>query len=52
MSEDDKNIFSRAEEFLALFNRGADFSRELLEENARLRERPGRLAATTPPACR
>ena len=38
MSRDDQNLFSRAEEFLALFKRGADFSRELLKENERLRE--------------
>ncbi len=37
MSGDEK-LFSRAEEFLALFKRGADFSRELLRENERLRE--------------
>ncbi|MEM7408972.1 MAG: GAF domain-containing protein [Myxococcota bacterium] len=44
MRESDQNLFSRAEEFLALFNRGAAFTRELLEENKRLRERLMRFA--------
>ncbi|MBI3754750.1 MAG: GAF domain-containing protein [Deltaproteobacteria bacterium] len=34
---DEKNIFSRAEEFLQLFKKGADFTQELLKENERLR---------------
>jgi len=34
---DDRNTFGRAEEFLAIFKRGADFTRELLKENERLR---------------
>ncbi len=39
MSGDEKQIFARAEEFLGMFSRGADFTRELLEENERLRTR-------------
>ena len=39
MSGDEKQIFARAEEFLGMFSRGADFTRELLEENQRLRTR-------------
>jgi nitrate/nitrite-specific signal transduction histidine kinase len=34
---DEKNLFGRADEFLAIFKRGAEFSRELLKENERLR---------------
>lgn len=34
---DEKNIFSRADEFLQLFKKGADFTQELLKENERLR---------------
>jgi hypothetical protein len=37
MSGDEKQIFARAEEFLGMFSRGADFTRELLQENERLR---------------
>ena len=37
MSNDRNEIFSRGEEFLQLFSRGADFTRELLIENERLR---------------
>lgn len=38
MSEgEDKPTSSRAEEFLGLFRRGADFTQELLQENERLR---------------
>jgi GAF domain-containing protein len=37
--EERSELFQRAEEFLSLFNRGAEFTRELLEENARLRRR-------------
>src|SRR5260221_3960898 len=44
MSEQDSKLSSRAEDFLALFNKGAEFTRELLKENERLR---GRLAAVT-----
>ncbi len=36
MSDD---LFDRANEFLAVFRRGADFTKELVEENARLRRR-------------
>jgi nitrate/nitrite-specific signal transduction histidine kinase len=39
MSEREKDLFERADEFLAVFRRGAEFTRELLEENARLRRR-------------
>ncbi len=35
----DGDVFERASEFLALFRRGAEFTRELVEENARLRRR-------------
>ena len=34
---DEKNIFSRAEEFMQLFKKGADFTQDLLKENERLR---------------
>ncbi len=44
MSEQDPKISSRAEDFLALFSKGAEFTRELLKENERLR---GRLASIT-----
>ena len=38
MSEDERqNLPVRAEEFLGMFRRGAEFTRELLEENQRLR---------------
>jgi hypothetical protein len=37
MSQQDGDVFERAGEFLALFRRGAEFTRELVEENARLR---------------
>jgi len=37
MSDDRNELFSRGEEFLQLFTRGADFTRELLVENKRLR---------------
>ncbi|MDH3519143.1 MAG: GAF domain-containing protein [Myxococcales bacterium] len=53
MSEE-KKIFGRADEFLALFKRGAEFSKELLVENERLRTELARLedrqnsAAQTP----
>jgi nitrate/nitrite-specific signal transduction histidine kinase len=44
MSEHDSKLSSRAEDFLALFKKGAEFTRELLKENERLR---GRLATVT-----
>ncbi len=37
MSQRDGDLFERASEFLAMFRRGAEFTRELVEENARLR---------------
>ncbi len=37
--EDRKDLFQRADEFLGLFRRGAEFTRQLLEENERLRRR-------------
>jgi nitrate/nitrite-specific signal transduction histidine kinase len=39
MSDDRENLVSRAHEFLQLFKRGADFTKELLRENERLRRR-------------
>ena len=39
MSQRDGDIFERASEFLAMFRRGAEFTRELVEENARLRRK-------------
>jgi hypothetical protein len=39
MSQRDSDLFERASEFLAMFRRGAEFTRELVEENARLRRR-------------
>ena len=39
MSNDKKEAFGRAEEFLALFSRGAEFTKQLLQENERLRGR-------------
>ena len=39
MSDDRPPIFGRAEEFLTLFKRGAEFSKELIAENERLRRR-------------
>jgi nitrate/nitrite-specific signal transduction histidine kinase len=50
----DEHVLSRAEEFLGIFKRGAEFSRELLVENERLRSELMRLqdrqqtAATSP----
>ena len=35
--EDRQSITSRAEEFLQVFKRGAEFTQELLRENERLR---------------
>jgi regulator of replication initiation timing len=37
MSVDDQKRVGRAEEFVQLFNRGAEFTREMLRENERLR---------------
>jgi regulator of replication initiation timing len=37
MSVDDQKRMDRAEEFVQLFNRGAEFTREMLRENERLR---------------
>lgn len=37
MSQRDGELFERASEFLAMFRRGAEFTRELVEDNARLR---------------
>jgi nitrate/nitrite-specific signal transduction histidine kinase len=37
MSRDDRALFSRAEEFMSLFKRGAEFTQEILRENERLR---------------
>jgi nitrate/nitrite-specific signal transduction histidine kinase len=37
MSDESSNIFARGEEFLHLFRKGAEFTKELLEENERLR---------------
>jgi nitrate/nitrite-specific signal transduction histidine kinase len=42
MSSNDPKLFARAEEFLSIFRKGAEFSRDLLRENERLR---GELAA-------
>ena len=39
MSDEQKEAFARADEFVALFSRGAEFTKQLLEENERLRER-------------
>jgi nitrate/nitrite-specific signal transduction histidine kinase len=37
MSSQDPKVFARAEEFLSMFRKGAEFTRELLRENERLR---------------
>jgi len=37
MSEDRSNLFHRGEEFLSILKRGAEFTKELLQENERLR---------------
>jgi hypothetical protein len=39
MSQREGDLFERASEFLAMFRRGAEFTRELVEENARLRRK-------------
>ena len=39
MSKDRGNLFAKGEEFLSLFTRGAEFTKELLQENVRLRNR-------------
>jgi transcriptional regulator with GAF, ATPase, and Fis domain len=44
MSEKNPTVAKRAEEFLSLFNRGAEFTRELLRENERLRDELMRFA--------
>ena len=36
-SKEDENLFSRADEFLHVFKKGAQFTQELLKENERLR---------------
>jgi transcriptional regulator with GAF, ATPase, and Fis domain len=55
-TEEDKTVYSRAEEFLQVFKKGAEFTQELLKENERLRyqvielqERP-RGGLESPPA--
>jgi nitrate/nitrite-specific signal transduction histidine kinase len=37
MSDDRSNLFERGDEFLGIFKRGAEFTKELLRENERLR---------------
>jgi nitrate/nitrite-specific signal transduction histidine kinase len=37
MSDEKNEVFGRAEEFVALFSRGAEFTKQLLQENERLR---------------
>lgn len=37
MSKERGGVFARGEEFLKLFNRGAEFTKEILQENERLR---------------
>jgi hypothetical protein len=39
VSDEKKEVFKRAEEFLGLFSRGAEFTKQLLQENERLRMR-------------
>ena len=39
MTQREGDLFERATEFLAMFRRGAEFTRELVEENARLRRK-------------
>jgi GAF domain-containing protein len=39
MSDDRKALFGRADEFMSLFKRGAEFSKELIAENERLRRK-------------
>jgi transcriptional regulator with GAF, ATPase, and Fis domain len=39
MSSDRGNLFAKGEEFLSLFTRGAEFTKDLLKENERLRTR-------------
>jgi nitrate/nitrite-specific signal transduction histidine kinase len=39
MSKEKKDVFARAEEFVALFSRGAEFTKQILHENERLRGR-------------
>ena len=37
MSKDGSNVFARGEEFLKAFNKGLEFTKELIAENERLR---------------
>jgi len=39
MSEDRPKIFGRGEEFLNMFSRGAEFTKELMQENEKLRKK-------------
>jgi GAF domain-containing protein len=39
MSDERGSLFGRTEEFMSLFKRGAEFSKELIQENERLRRR-------------
>ncbi len=39
MSQDKGGVFARGEEFLKLFSRGAEFTKQLIQENERLRRR-------------
>jgi len=54
MSDQPPSVFARAEEFLTLFKRGAEFTKELIQENASLRrqlmqlKQQSRLAARDP----
>jgi hypothetical protein len=43
MSKERGGVFARGEEFLKLFSRGAEFTKEILTENARLRSRLTRI---------
>jgi hypothetical protein len=43
MSKEHGGVFARGEEFLKLFSRGAEFTKEILTENARLRSRLTRI---------
>ncbi|NNL66332.1 MAG: GAF domain-containing protein [Myxococcales bacterium] len=54
MSDEKKTVFGRSDEFLTLFKQGAEFTKELMEENERLRhqlhsiQEGARQAATDP----
>jgi GAF domain-containing protein len=39
MSDERSNLFARGEEFLSIFKRGAEFTKELMRENERLRHK-------------